>query len=105
MANLFTKTPENQKIELSIGTAFLKPLPMSLLSVASSLGNQDSNSKEQAIAFAMILKQVMVDADGMPFDDLSNMNAEEIAETFTLDDFTNILMVLMPAGEDMGKMS
>lgn len=103
MANLFQVKPQNTKVELSIGTAYLKPLPMSLLSVASTLGDKDSNSKEQAIAFAMIIKDVMVDEHGNPFDDLDSMGPEDIASAFSLDDFTHILTTLMPSGDEVGK--
>ena len=100
MAILFQNKPENKRVDLSVGTAYLKPLPMSLLPFASKLGGEDVKPKDQEIAFAMILKEVMVDEHDMPFDDLQDMTAEDIGRAFTLDDFTKVIGVLMPAPED-----
>ena len=46
MANLFTKKPTNTKIELSIGEAFVKPLPMKLLPLATKLADTGTDINE-----------------------------------------------------------
>ena len=100
MANLFTKTPQNKHVELSIGTAFLKPLPMKLLPFAQKLGNQDTPTTEQTIAFSMILKEVLVDNAGNRFEDVETMTPEEISDSFSLEDFTTILQAIMPEPDE-----
>ena len=96
MSNLFTKKPQNKKVELSIGTAFLKPLPMNLLPLAQKLGDPDTTSTEQSVAFAMILKEVLVDTYGERYSDVEAMTPEEIGSAFSLEDFTAILQSVMP---------
>ena len=105
MANLFTKKPQLKHIELSIGDAYLKPLPMTLLSHASKLADQDVSAEQQAVSFSMILKAVLVDANGNEFDDLKDLTPDQVATAFSLEDFTAILTAIMPDGAEEGNAS
>lgn len=97
MANLFTKKLNNKKVETSVGDFYVKPLPMSMLGWANKLSDLNTAPAEQAVAFAMVLKAVAVDADGNKLDDIEAMSANELAEAFPAEDLLSIVEAIMPA--------
>ena len=100
MANLFQNKPKNKKVETSVGTFYVKPLPMSMLGWAGKLSNPDINPTEQALAFATILKSVAVDEDGNKFDDIENTPPAELSDMFPAEDLMQFIQVILPAPED-----
>lgn len=102
MAKLFQNKIDNTKVELSIGTVYVKPLPMKLLSIAEKLGNEGTNAVEQVIAFAMIMKTVLVDEKGNELDDVKEMTAEELGDAFPVADFTILIQAILPQAPAAG---
>lgn len=103
MTILNFKKPSLTEIKLTISDdpLYLKPLPMKLLSFADKISDKDVPKAEQNIAFAMIIKTVLCDKDGNKFSNIDDMSADDLTEIFSLEDFTSIFEVIMPAQKDI----
>ena len=99
MANLFTNKI-CKSVELSIGDVCLLPITMKHLPAIEKVASQDIGVIERAALFVPILKEVLVDENGKPFDDLQKMTAEEFNDGFPVEDFQTLLMAMMPMPED-----
>ena len=96
---LFQHKQENTKVELTIGTVWAKPLPMSMLHLADKLANKETKPAELAVTFALIMKAVLRDEDGKPLEDVDVMTADELADAFPVEDFTTLISAIMPSKE------
>lgn len=100
MANLFKKTISNKKVELSVGSAYLKPLSMNFLSLADKLSNPETPQSELIVAFSMLLKASLVDEYGKTFEDVEAATPEELGNMFSIEDFTILIKAIAPKQED-----
>ena len=105
MANLFKNKIANKKIELEVGTVYAKPLPVSMMGWAQKLVGDSDNPAQQAVAFSMIAKAILVDENGNKLDDVEAMDPQELAGAFSVEDFTKLITEVMPKpqeGDDLG---
>ena len=96
---LFTSKPVNKKIETTLGPVWMKPLLVKHAKMFDTITNENGNAAEQHTMLAMLLKELLCDKDGNPFEDLVEMSPEEIKETLTVQDFATIVQAMAP---DMG---
>ena len=105
MANLFKHSIQNKLIELSVGPVYAEPLPVSMMGWAQKLVGDSDNPTEQAVAFAMIAKAILVDENGDKLDDVEAMSSQDLAAAFSVEDFTKLITEIMPKpkeGDDLG---
>ena len=105
MASLKIKKVELKELHLDVfeEPVYFKPLKMSMLNWADKLAQKDLPPIEQAVAMAKIIQGVMVDKDGNSFDNIKEMTADEIVELFSVEDFTKIIEIVMPAPKKEGE--
>ena len=93
---LFTNKPVNKKIETTLGTVWMKPLLVKHAKMFDTITNESGNAAEQHTMLAMLLKELLCDIAGEPFEDLVEMTPEEIKETLTVQDFATIVQAMAP---------
>ena len=96
MANLFNKKPACKTIHLSIGEVCLKPLMVKHAKMFESITDDNGNAAQQHTMLTMLLKELVVDTDGIEFEDLAKMRPEEVKEHLTMQDFATLIQAMAP---------
>lgn len=74
----------------------MRPLMVSHAHLFEDIQKLEGNPVEQHVKLAMLMKELLCDTDGNPFEDLKDMSAKEIVEKFPMTDFILILRELNP---------
>ena len=93
---LFTSKPVTKKVETTLGPVWIKPLLVKHAKMFDSITSDNGNAAEQHTMLAMLLKELLCDKDGNPFEDLVEMSPDEIKETLTVQDFATIVQAMAP---------
>ena len=100
MTKLFKELPQPTPVELSIGTVYLKPLLVKHAKLFESITDINGDAGKQHVMLAMLLKELLVDEYGDPFEDLKNMSQDAITENLTFEDFATLLRKMTPKVEE-----
>ena len=74
----------------------MKPLLVKHAKMFDSITSENGNAAEQHTMLAMLLKELLCDSKGEPFEDLVEMSPDEIKETLTVQDFATIVQAMAP---------
>lgn len=93
---LFTNKPQCTEVELSAGKVCVKPLMLKDLHHLEAATDPELNPIVKMTKMASVIKEVLVDTDGNPFEDLQDMTPDELSASMTVEDFTLIMETLTP---------
>ena len=101
MAKLFAnKKTELTEVKLSFETVYLKEVSFKHVPALEKASDPATDEINRIVQFAKVIKEILVDKDGNPYEDLKDMTPNEMGDMFSIKDFGKLIEAAMPPPAD-----